>query len=80
MSDLSGLIECPICAKVGKRQILGRILDNGYFAVRRFHHGSTIICANNYTVSCACGYTCQISSGTIVVNHSQINGLGMAII
>ena len=59
------LVECPRCAELGKKQILGRVLTNGDLLVLRFHHGTTIIHANDYSLVCGCGYVFDIS-GTVV--------------
>ena len=59
------LIECPNCAKLGKKQILGRMLTNGDMLVLRFHHGTTILRANEYSLVCGCGYIFDIS-GTVI--------------
>lgn len=69
MTDTSNLIICPMCAKVGKKQILGRLLPNGQFLVLRFHHGTTIIQSTQYSIVCGCGYQVNITMGQISVNE-----------
>ncbi len=60
------LIECPRCVLSGKKQILGRVLDNGDLVVLRFHHGTTLLRAIEYSLICGCGYQFNIS-GTVVL-------------
>lgn len=59
------LIECPVCNRLGKKQILGRVLTNGDLLVLRFHHGTTIIRNTEYQLVCGCGFVFDIS-GTLV--------------
>jgi hypothetical protein len=61
------LISCPNCANLGKKQILGRVLDNGDLIVLRFHHGTTICRSENYTLACGCGFAVSIA-GTSITN------------
>lgn len=65
MSDVGQLVECPACQRSGKKQILGRVLDNGDFLVLRFHHGTTLLRAAQYELICGCGMLFNIS-GTVV--------------
>ena len=65
------LVECPVCLESGKKQILGRVLDNGDFLVLRFHHGTTILRSKEYSLVCGCGYLMNIS-GTVVTKYNQI--------
>lgn len=60
------LIECPNCVRTGKRQILGRVLDDGDLLVLRFHHGTTIIRSPRHELICGCGYGFTISFGTVI--------------
>ncbi len=64
------LIECPNCVRTGKRQILGRLLDDGQLLVLRFHHGTTLLSAtpNPIVLKCGCewGYTI---SGTVILQN-----------
>ena len=66
MSEQS-LLVCPNCKTLGKQQVLGRVLENGQFLVLRFHHGTTIIQSNQYTVTCGCGYQFSVANGTVVM-------------
>jgi hypothetical protein len=67
---LSGrLIACPICASKGIKQILGKVLDNGNLIVLRFHHGTTIVTAEKYSIVCGCGQTFNVS-GTVVTEYA----------
>lgn len=70
--NLGSLLECPRCKALGKKQYLGKILENGQFMVLRFHHGTTIIEAKQYSIACGCGYQFNVSNGTVVLNQSQI--------
>lgn len=65
------LIECPICKEKGKKQVLGKILENGDCLVLRFHHGTTILKAESYTLHCGCGFTYGVS-GTTITQMNQI--------
>ena len=67
------LLECPECAKEGKKQILGRLMTNGDMLVLRFHHGTTILRASEYQLVCGCGYTYNIQ-GTIASSVSILYG------
>lgn len=62
------LIECPNCVRTGKRQILGRLLENGDLLVLRFHHGTTIIRSTKHELICGCetGFTIE---GTVVLQN-----------
>ena len=60
------LIECPDCQRMGKKQILGSMLDNGDLLVLRFHHGTTLVRAPKLELICGCGYIFNFSEGTIV--------------
>ena len=64
------LVECPNCAKLGKKQILGRVMSTGDLLVLRFHHGTTLLRSTNYELICGCGFVFDIS-GTIV-NSAQM--------
>lgn len=67
MSEINGvLVECPDCARIGKKQILGRVLDNGDLLVLRFHHGTTMLRALEYSLLCGCGYSFNIMGTTIL--------------
>ncbi len=68
----NGLLQCPNCLKLGKKQILGKILENGQFLVLRFHHGTTLISSQNYTISCGCGYQFNVNGGTIVITQVSL--------
>lgn len=61
----NNLIQCPNCFKMGRKQILGRILEDGTFLVLRFHHGTTIIRAKEYSVVCGCGFVYQVAGTAI---------------
>lgn len=63
---MGNLIECPVCKEVGKKQILGRLLETGELMVLRFHHGTTIIKSLEYSVVCGCGYALKVSNGGTV--------------
>ena len=65
------LIECPNCAKLGKKQILGRVMPTGDLMVLRFHHGTTLVKTSSYQLICGCGFTFDIS-GTVVTSTSGI--------
>jgi len=60
------LVECSNCLKVGKKQILGRVMDNGDLLVLRFHHGTTLLRAEEYKLICGCGYELSIA-GTVIL-------------
>lgn len=60
------LIQCPVCQNAGKTQYLGRILNSGELCVLRFHHGTTLIRALEYQISCGCGYSLSVQ-GTVMV-------------
>jgi hypothetical protein len=62
------LIMCPTCYLAGKKQILGKVQNNGDLLVLRFHHGTTLIQADNYKLTCGCGYYFSVS-GTVVTNQ-----------
>ena len=49
------LLECQNCAKTGKRQILGRVLNSGELLVLRFHHGTTLISTDQAPLKLVCG-------------------------
>lgn len=68
------LIQCPNCFKVGKKQILGRILEDGSFLILRFHHGTTIVKADKYSIVCGCGYEHAVG-GTIKLDAVVIEQL-----
>lgn len=59
------LVACPVCERAGKKQILGRVLDDGDLIVLRFHHGTTRLRAPEYNLMCGCGFSFNIS-GTVV--------------
>lgn len=63
---MNNLLTCPNCAKLGKKQILGRMMEGGQFLVLRFHHGTTIVQATEAKIICGCGYEFNVSSGTVV--------------
>lgn len=65
----NGLIVCPTCEKLGKKQVLGRVLENGQFLVLRFHHGTTIIQSTSYSIVCGCGYHVDINMGQVQVSQ-----------
>jgi hypothetical protein len=68
MSEYKGngfLLECPNCFRYGKKQVLGRLLDNGDLLVLRFHHGTTLIRTPDFSLICGCGYVFNIS-GTVI--------------
>lgn len=71
MNDNGFLVECPQCAKLGKKQILGRVMPTGELLVLRFHHGTTLLSATEYNLKCGCGFTWNIS-GTVVRSASAI--------
>ncbi len=64
------LLLCPNCKKLGKTQVLGKLMTDGTFMVLRFHHGTTIIESQTYKIVCGCGYQFSVDNGTIVVNQS----------
>lgn len=64
------LIECSNCLKENKRQILGRVMNDGDLIVLRFHHGTTVIKSKSYQLLCSCGYGYNIQ-GTVI---SSISG------
>lgn len=73
ISPLDGrLLACPICAKVGKKQILGKLLTNGDLIVLRFHHGTTIVKSPTFEVNCGCGYIFNISGTVITENYGKV--------
>ncbi len=59
------LLNCQNCQRLGKQQYLGRLLPTGELLVLRFHHGTTLIKATQFTLACGCGYKMDIS-GTVV--------------
>lgn len=63
---MTGLVTCPDCARIGKKQVLGNILPGGQFLVLRFHHGTTIVESTQYKIVCGCGFYLQVSQGTVV--------------
>ena len=71
MNDGNGsLLECPQCFAIGKKQILGILLNNGDLLVLRFHHGTTLIRTPQFSLICGCGFAFNIS-GTIVESQMQ---------
>jgi len=69
----NNLLMCPLCAKQGKKQILGRVMEDGNFLVLRFHHGTTIISAKEYQIKCGCGYVATVNEGAISSSmHSNV--------
>lgn len=65
------LLSCPNCETLGKKQILGKVLDTGDLLVLRFHHGTTLFRTTQYSLICGCGYGFDIS-GTVVTNMIPI--------
>lgn len=65
----NNLLVCPNCKKEGKTQVLGRILENGQFLVLRFHHGTTLVQASQYSIVCGCGYQFNVANGTVVLTQ-----------
>jgi hypothetical protein len=63
------LISCPICRD--KKPVLGRLTESGQFIVLRFHHGTTLITSDRYSIQCGCGYTVNIHQGTVVTTHNN---------
>ncbi len=63
------LLNCPNCERVGKKQFLGRIMPNGDLIVLRFHHGTTIVKSENYSLACGCGFKFDISGTVIQKNY-----------
>lgn len=63
------LLACPTCLQQGIKQYLGKILDTGDMLVLRFHHGTTILRSKEYSVVCGCGYTFNISGGTVITEE-----------
>lgn len=61
-----GLIQCPDCEKTGKKQILGKMTQDGEFMVLRFHHGTTLVESQQYNIKCGCGWSMAVNQGTIV--------------
>jgi hypothetical protein len=66
------LLECPLCKEKGKRQVLGKVLNNGDLLVLRFHHGTTICRSESYSLMCGCGFAYNVS-GTVITNTMQHN-------
>lgn len=71
MDNTGFLVDCPNCAREGKKQVLGRITPSGDLVVLRFHHGTTLIKAQEYQLVCGCGYTMDIQ-GTIIQSATAI--------
>lgn len=69
----NNLVSCPECAKVGKKQVLGRVMDGGEFMVLRFHHGTTIIQSQQYEIVCGCGFKVAVTNG-VVQNYGALRG------
>lgn len=59
------LLQCQNCIQSGKQQYLGKVATNGDLIVLRFHHGTTLIKASNYEITCGCGFTYQVSGTTV---------------
>ena len=72
----NNLIVCPNCQKVGKKQVLGRVMDSGEFMVLRFHHGTTIISSQQYEIVCGCGYKVAVING-VVQNYGSVRSIGV---
>jgi hypothetical protein len=64
-------IICPNCALIGKKQILGKLLNNGDFLVLRFSHGTTIIRAMQYSIVCGCGFNHNVSGAVTIQDNQQ---------
>lgn len=64
------LLQCPSCIQSGKTQYLGSVQPNGDLIVLRFHHGTTIIKAESYSLGCGCGFSFSVS-GTAITEVYQ---------
>lgn len=64
------LVICPNCALIGKKQVLGKVLANGDLLVLRFHHGTTIVRAVEFSIVCGCGYSHSVS-GAVPQNYVE---------
>ena len=50
------LVICPLCSKLGIKNVLGEVTTDGGFAVLRFHNGLTKIRGQQFEVECGnCG-------------------------
>ena len=79
--NTDGLLQCPNCLRLGKKQILGRVLENGQFLILRHHNGTTLVQAMRYSIVCGCGWSFDVNCGTIVLNKLSLlaNGEGKAV-
>lgn len=64
---------CPQCRAYGRRQILGSLRDDGQLIILRHSHGTTLVNAQEMTLSCGCGYRFYINGGTIEAPKNPVN-------
>lgn len=63
------LLMCPNClATKGKREVLGRLDDDGAFVVKRYQqHATTRIVSDEFEVQCGvCNEVCFFRKGKII--------------